>query len=275
MTYQINYAYASHIGNVRTNNEDNLWCCGETLPVCNRGTGRVCTGRVSRKALPALAVFDGMGGESCGEVASGLAAQEFGRYYEMHRKELKRTPEQFLRDICRSMNREVCRYGEENRIGSMGTTAAMLVFGREKVYAGNLGDSRVYCSKDGMLRQISTDHVAGRSMFGKAPLTQYLGIMEESMALDPSGKELSCDPGSRYLICSDGMTDMLSDGEIADVLAREIPVEQTVELLLERTLKKGGRDNVTIVLCEVEKEADNPFSMWIKRFIAGKSEGDV
>lgn len=42
-------------------------------------------------------------------------------------------------------------------------------------------------------------------------------------------------------MCSDGVTDMLSDGEIADILAREIPLADIVELLLERALQKGGR----------------------------------
>ena len=47
---------------------------------------------------------------------------------------------------------------------------------------------------------------------------------------------------------------MLSDGEIADILAREIPVNETVEILLDRALKKGGRDNATLILCEIREQ---------------------
>mgnify|MGYP000169985036 CR=1 FL=1 len=77
------------------------------------------------------------------------------------------------------------------------------------------------------------------------------------MALEPSIVKMEVHPGMRYLLCSDGLTDMLSDGEIADILTRELPVQETVELLLERALKKGGRDNATMVLCEI-REPERP-----------------
>lgn len=60
------------------------------------------------------------------------------------------------------------------------------------------------------------------------------------MALEPSIVKMEVHPGMRYLLCSDGLTDMLSDGEIADILTRELPVQETVELLLERALKRVG-----------------------------------
>ena len=66
---------------------------------------------------------------------------------------------------------------------------------------------------------------------------------------------------------------MLSDGEIADILSREAPLEETAGILLERALKKGGRDNITLVLCEVKQKPKNWFgrlSDWIHR----KCEGD-
>ena len=79
--------------------------------------------------------------------------------------------------------------------------------------------------------------------------------------------------GTRYLICSDGITDMLSDGEIADILARELPVKETVELLLGRALKKGGRDNATLVLCEVGERQSGGFRSLLGRLL-GRREGD-
>lgn len=61
MCYQIKYAYTSHIGKIRGNNEDNFWCCGNTLPADNRGSEGIHAGVISRAKIPALAVFDGMG----------------------------------------------------------------------------------------------------------------------------------------------------------------------------------------------------------------------
>ena len=254
MAYQIEYAYTCHMGRVRANNEDNFWCCGEKLEAENQGSHGVFTNRISQSRLPLLAVFDGMGGESCGEMASYLAADSCGKYYQENKSVIRREPEQFFAGLCRGMNQAVCAYSEENKIRSMGTTAAVLGFGKDMIYACNLGDSRIYQSYDGQFRQISVDHVLSSVKFGKAPLTQYVGIPEESMSLDPSIAVYLPNKGARYLLCSDGMTDMLSDGEIADIMAREISVRETVEILLERALSKGGRDNVTIVLCEVREE---------------------
>lgn len=251
MTYDIRYAYTSHMGKIRGNNEDNFWCCGDQLPSENTGTEGILTGSVVSDDFPALAVFDGMGGESCGEMAAFLAAQAYGEYYGENRKKMKGKSREFLEESCRRMNQAVCEYCLENRIRSMGTTLALVQFSGEKLHICNLGDSRVYLSREGKFSQLSTDHVVGGRTFGKAPLTQYLGVMEEEMALEPVIEEHPLTPGIRLLLCSDGLSDMLSDGELADILARELSPEDTVQLLLERALKKGGRDNITIILCEV------------------------
>lgn len=275
MTYQIEYAYTCHMGKVRANNEDNFWCCGRTMAAENRGTEDTASECVSQRRLPLLAVFDGMGGECCGEMAAFLAADTFGRFYDKNKALLKTDPRQYLEDVCRSMNQAVCDYGRENRVSSMGSTAAMLAFGKDAVYAGNLGDSRIYQSKEGQFRQLSTDHVAQTSIFGKAPLIQYVGVPEAFMALEPSIIHEEIAPGVRYLLCSDGVTDMLSDGEIADILSREIPVKESVEILLERALKKGGRDNITIVLCEIQEESENRFRQWIRNLLPAAKEEDT
>ena len=143
MAYQMEYAYTSHTGNVRANNEDNFWCCGETMGAFNQGTGGVRTGRTVQSDYPLFAVFDGMGGESCGEMAAYLAANACGRHYRENRVSLKEQPEQFLEEICRNMNRAVCEYSQENRIRIMGTTTVMLAVSEGNLYACNVGDSRL------------------------------------------------------------------------------------------------------------------------------------
>ena len=264
MGYQIEYAYTSHIGRIRANNEDNFWCLGETMTADNQGTEGVRTGTAVQAQFPLMAVFDGMGGESCGEMAAFLAADACGRHYSEHKHELGSQTEQFLEELCRQMNRSVFEYSVKNKIRTMGTTAAMLAIGDESAYACNLGDSRLYLSQQGKFHQISSDHVLKGGFFCKPPLTQYVGMDDAAVALEPHICRMECSPGSRYLICSDGMTDMLSDGEMADILAREIPVQETAEILLERALGKGGRDNITLILCEVKEEKKKRFFQWLE-----------
>lgn len=273
MAYQIEYAYTCHMGKVRGNNEDNFWCCGETLPADNQGIEGVHTGIISGSRTPALAVFDGMGGESCGEIAAFLASKEFGLYYEKNKRSIKNDPENFIDGICKSMNQAVCSYGKENRINSMGTTVAMALFTPDSVFICNIGDSRVYLLDEEGFYQVSTDHVLGKCAFGKAPLTQYLGIEEEHQVPDPSVVEVDYKIGNKYLLCSDGITDMLSNSEIADILVREAPLGEIVEILLERVLEKGGRDNITIVLCEIrQREYKDRIKKWLNGF-RKESEG--
>lgn len=274
MAYQIEYAYTCHIGKIRNNNEDNFWCCGDNLEAQNQGMSHIRSGYMKQSEYPLLAVFDGMGGESCGEMAAFLAAEACGEHFKTAKDGIRNDPEEFLNEICESMNQAICDYGRTNKINSMGTTAALLAFAEDAVYSCNLGDSRIYKSDREKFYQISQDHVLGRSLFGKAPLTQYLGMEEENLQLEPSISRQEIKIGDRFLLCSDGITDMLSDGEIADILSRDIPVAKTVEILVDRALKKGGRDNITVVLCEIMEQPRNMFRRVLNWFHR-QNEGDI
>lgn len=274
MAYQIEYAYTCHIGKIRNNNEDNFWCCGDSLEAQNQGMSHIRSGYMKQSEYPLLAVFDGMGGESCGEMAAFLAAEACGEHFKTAKDGIRNDPEEFLNEICESMNQAICDYGRTNKINSMGTTAALLAFAEDAVYSCNLGDSRIYKSDREKFYQISQDHVLGLSLFGKAPLTQYLGMEEENLQLEPSISRQEIKIGDRFLLCSDGITDMLSDGEIADILSRDIPVAKTVEILVDRALKKGGRDNITVVLCEIMEQPRNMFRRVLNWFHR-QNEGDI
>ena len=274
MAYQIEYAYTCHIGKIRNNNEDNFWCCGDSLEAQNQGMSHIRSGYMKQSEYPLLAVFDGMGGESCGEMAAFLAAEACGEHFKTAKDGIRNDPEEFLNEICESMNQAICDYGRTNKINSMGTTAALLAFAEDAVYSWNLGDSRIYKSDREKFYQISQDHVLGRSLFGKAPLTQYLGMEEENLQLEPSISRQEIKIGDRFLLCSDGITDMLSDGEIADILSRDIPVAKTVEILVDRALKKGGRGNITVVLCEIMEQPRNMFRRVLNWFHR-QNEGDI
>lgn len=265
MAYQINYAYTCHTGRVRSNNEDNFWCCGKSLEMNHLGTDGILTGEVSVLELPLFAVFDGMGGECCGETASWLAAEACRFCAAEYGEEFKKQPQKFMLHLCREMNHKVCEYRQKNMIDSMGTTAALLTFGKNSVYACNLGDSRIYRWNQEEMEQISTDHVFLRGASRKGALVQFVGIPETYMLLDPCPVQREIEDGEKYLLCSDGLTDMLSDSEIQEVLSRKISVKEQVEELLRYSLERGGRDNVTMILCEVKKQKQqSSFWGWLK-----------
>ena len=58
--------------------------------------------------------------------------------------------------------------------------------------------------------------------------------------------------GDRYLLCSDGLTDMLSNVEISGIMNQRKSPGDTVAALLDAALERGGRDNITIIMCEVQ-----------------------
>ena len=58
-------------------------------------------------------------------------------------------------------------------------------------------------------------------------------------------------PGDRFLLCSDGLTNMVADADIAGELAASEP-RLAAERLLDRVLKAGAIDNVTIVIVAAE-----------------------
>lgn len=242
-TYQIEYSCGSNIGLCRKNNQDNYICLGQYRDLETDIT-EILTGTTPIGKECVFGVFDGLGGEEFGEIASLIAAKRI-RNTTFDRK---------LKDkaaaYCKEANDAICEYAVENDIFAMGTTAAVLVFAKKEILLCNIGDSRIYYLSDGKMEQISFDHVLRGVEFVKPPLTQKLGIREEELILDPFFAFGTYKEGDTFLICSDGLTDMVSLEEIQAILEEEEP-ENATPKLVEKALENGGRDNTTVIVCKV------------------------
>ncbi|MBR2765895.1 MAG: serine/threonine-protein phosphatase [Blautia sp.] len=298
MICEIEMAFFCHKGRVRSNNEDNYLCAGTFLPEQHEGSEEIGLRTLQVKKSPVIAVFDGMGGESCGETASFLGARTLDTCARRSVRQIRRAPDRFLNNACLSMNHEVCDYAARNKIATMGSTLVAAAFGKKEFAVCNLGDSRIYLLQDGVLTQLSTDHVAARRAFGKAPLTQYLGLPEEDATPEPSMVRLPYQDGMRLLLCTDGLTDMLSPDRIRRILTGEVRQTQALgtidqilawdplpdqqeacsspdlstaaTLLLRDALTAGGRDNVTGILCDIhagseEEKNKTGLLQWLTR----------
>ena len=85
----------------------------------------------------------------------------------------------------------------------------------------------------------------------KTPLTQHLGINPEDFLIEPYIAKGELKAGDVYLLCSDGLTDMLSNLEIDEILSAGASPEEDVRRLVDAALEKGGKDNVTAIVCRV------------------------
>lgn len=249
MNYTIEYAWLTHPSLCRKMNQDNLICGRHYLPLPEDGkqTDGPLFGRAAPDPPLLLGVFDGMGGEEHGEIAAHLAAQTAAEL------PLTSPPLEELSNLCRTANHAICSYAASHGICSTGTTAAMLLFSAEEVSLCNLGDSKIFLYADGVLKQISEDHVSVGVFGRKPPLSQNLGIPPSELTLKPYFARGAYHDGDLYLICSDGLTDMVPLDEL-EVLFARLPFAELPSALLRAALDGGGKDNITLILCRVQKE---------------------
>lgn len=257
MECRLSAACLCNMGRVRGNNEDNFYFDGRTMPLDHTSLDKPLLQDVSTSPFAAFGVFDGMGGEENGEVASFVAAETFKDKCRWLR-EYVAPPQQFLAEASAAMNDAVA--AEARKVpGRVGTTGVMLCFSEDEVYCGNVGDSRAYRFHKSALFQLSTDHndakfLRDHGVVGRKPrLTQYIGLDPEEMMIEPSYAKEKLQQGDRYLLCSDGLTDMLDNLTLCSILKNSATVQQGVEALMDTALERGGRDNITIILVEVEE----------------------
>ena len=258
----------SNVGKKRGNNEDNFYLSGVTVDSAND-----ITAKFNDSSKLATAVFDGMGGEAAGEKASQMAAVTFGE--NLSNIINSDFSEGAITSTIESANKKVC--DEIRNMGKrMGCTFVSLGFSNNTIHIANVGDSRAYLLRDGKLYCISKDHTVSQTMVDsgvisyeesqkikeKHMLTQHLGIFPDEMMLEPYFKTFAAKENDIVLLCSDGLTDMLSDSEIKSVLEQNLTPEETTNILVEKALENGGKDNVTVIVAKISE--DKSFAIPLK-----------
>jgi len=244
LRYSIEYFCYSDRGKVRTVNQDNYIC--EKQYMQGTEVSYPLHGTLRSKQPSLIGVFDGMGGEEQGEVASMIAA-------ECAAETVVDNPVRTSLELCTTANNRICEYAEENNVRAMGTTAAFLVFADRAVVLCNIGDSRIYRFRNHDLEQLSVDHYSAAPYGSKPPLSQNLGIPSSEMIIEPYVRKQNYADQDIYLICTDGLTDMLKDEEILQILESS-GFESAGEKMITQALEKGGIDNITVILCRIRKE---------------------
>lgn len=260
MNLYVSASVISHVGQVRTNNEDNFYLQGHIREDVEQKEAHYTCDVPGSRFLAAVA--DGMGGEDSGELASLLAVRALEPCsFEQMGKTAQIS-------ITRA-NSHICNQIKKNGGRRMGSTLTALYIDDGRALCCNIGDSRCYLLRDEMLTLLSTDHNRAKRMVelgvltpeqaarhpSRHELTQYLGILEKEMLIQPAFSEIiKLQPGDIFLLCSDGLTDMVSEKDIAVCLANGGTPEQQAAALVQMALAAGGRDNVTALVAKVCKD---------------------
>ena len=145
----------------------------------------------------------------------------------------------------------------------MGTTLVVGVFQGMTLLLGHIGDSRCYRLRGRQFTQITKDHSLLQEQIdsglltleqaatapNKNLVTRALGV-EDAVMLELN--EYPVQPGDLYLMCSDGLTDMVDDAEISNILEGSLSLEQKADRLVSVANEHGGRDNITVLLVQVD-----------------------
>ena len=244
---RIEVGYATHVGQVRTGNEDSILCEPlESLLASERGL--FC------------AVADGMGGHAAGEDASSMAVQVARDVF--YGLETAVEPKDALRIAVERANEAVFEAGAGTTgRDHMGTTLTAAVIVNRRVVVGHVGDSRCYLVLDDTISQLSTDHswvaeevAAGRMTPEQARINPRRNIITRALGLRPDvdvdAYEARLEPGNAVVICSDGLHGLVSEEEIYAYVKRMRPVD-AVDALVQLANDRGGPDNISVVIARM------------------------
>jgi len=92
------------------------------------------------------------------------------------------------------------------------TTLTIVIIEGDRLYGANVGDSRIYLQRQGIISQLSHDHVLEEDGYDGV-LTQAIGIEKE---VEPYYFENIVNAKDKILLCSDGLYTIIDDEKLSE-----------------------------------------------------------
>lgn len=265
-TVPMEFGAATHIGLVRSTNEDHFAVFQRrriAAPILSSLNPDDLPRRESTSYL--LVVADGMGGMQSGELASrtvlktmlalvGQATSWVMKLTDADAQQIQQRVDAYVEHIQESLRRSARTKSEALMMGTTCTSAHVM---GDRAVIVHLGDSRAYLLRDDSLTQLTHDDTIAQSMLdsGAEPsrVERFRHILINGFGTgvnDPvaSIRVVCLEQGDRLLLCSDGLTNMVPDQQITAILKSSSSPQEACDLLIQQALDSGGVDNVTAVL---------------------------
>lgn len=259
----------SHAGKVRPDNQDHF-----LLATIHKHVRVVQTNLSEQERLPMederlafiAMVADGVGGAEGGEEASATALEHAMHYiarttdcYYRVDSENDELLMHALQDAAMKSHQAVLDRAREVAEGrTMATTLTLWMGVWPWYYLVQVGDSRYYLFRDGVLSQVTRDQTIAQDLLDQGVFTramaarsQYSNVLSSSIGGSeavPVVTKMRADWHNVHLLCTDGLTKHVSDEQIRERLAAMTSAKQVCEQLLQDALDGGGSDNISIVV---------------------------
>lgn len=157
-------------------------------------------------------VCDGMGGHSCGEVASHTVCNSFSAYWQEHPESIDSV--QKIEDATKVASQAI---DDKSGNREMGTTLVMCSIEGNRATIAHAGDSRCYVIDiKGNVKYRTIDHIESSSIslpyINKAFFTRH---PEDAV---PDVKIVELQPLDRILLCTDGLYNAIDDETLLHTL---------------------------------------------------------
>jgi serine/threonine protein phosphatase PrpC len=253
-------AAVSDLGRIRPNNEDSLLIFEVSQKAALQPGQEIQLALAPPGVL--LAVADGMGGHSSGQVASQLCVEKLPGELLKTFSESTSPPTDLsgaLKQAVETTNQVVHSTAQQvSAYRGMGTTLTAAWVASEQAVIAQVGDSRAYLFHQHRLAQLTRDQTylsslseAEREALSNTPyenmLLQALGATAQ-LEVVVTTAELAA--GDSLLLCSDGLYRVVSPQQMAEILQEPEAPQKKTEKLIRLANGAGGPDNVTVVLCE-------------------------
>ncbi len=218
-------------------------------------------------------VADGIGGHLAGEVAAEMVVNYVSQAVE---ESNGAAPLETIAIAVDASNEAVVELsqGDEQKQG-MGATCVCVWVVDNRLYAGYIGDSRLYLMRGATIQQVSNDHTWIQEAIEKGVITpeqarnhpnvhvirRYIGstpapdvdfrlrtLPEQSDEAMLNNQGMPLAGGDTLLLCSDGLTDLVWNDEILEIVRSHKDLSSAAQALIALANERGGHDNITVVL---------------------------
>ncbi|MBC6308213.1 Stp1/IreP family PP2C-type Ser/Thr phosphatase [Listeria sp. FSL L7-1582] len=212
---------------------------------------------------PLVIVADGMGGHRAGDVASEMAVRLLSeKWRDVADMKSAAEIDSWFREAIQAVNEQILAHAKQDpTLQGMGTTLVAAVFANSQIIVANVGDSRGYIMKNGVLEQLTEDHSLVNELLRKGEITKEdaENHPRKNILLRALGIEGNVDTDvfilpfqskDQLLLCSDGLSNMLTKQEMEAILTSKRTLAEKADIFITKANANGGEDNITVLLLE-------------------------